>query len=62
MSIFILDAPDAIELTSILEFFARWLRADIDDARSRPPLDGDDGVDDLHADTTPLINVPKATR
>jgi hypothetical protein len=61
MTIVILDAHDAIELTSILEFFAGWLRADIDYARSRLLLDGDYSVDDLHTDTARLIKVLKAT-
>jgi hypothetical protein len=60
MTIVILDAHDAVELTSILEFFAGWLRADIDYARRRLYLTDAYSVDDLHTDTVRLVNTVKA--
>ena len=61
MTIVILDAHDAIELTTILECFAGWLRADLEYARNRLPFYGTYSVDDLHDDTTRLIKILKAT-
>jgi hypothetical protein len=57
----ILDARDAIELATVLEFFAGWLHADTDYARSRLPLHGSYRVDDLQTDTARLIKILKAT-
>jgi hypothetical protein len=60
MTIVVLDAPDALELTGILEFFAGWLRADLDYARARLPLYGAYRVDDLQADIARLIKLLEA--
>ena len=61
MTIVILDARDAIELTTILECFAGWLHADADYARNRLPLYGTYSIDQLHADTTRLIKLLETT-
>jgi hypothetical protein len=61
MTVVILDALDAIELATIIEFFAGWLRADLDYARDRLPLYGSYHVEDLQADTARLIKILQAT-
>jgi hypothetical protein len=55
-----LDALDAIELAGILEFFAGWLRADVDVARNRLPLRAY-RVDDVQVDTARLIKILQAS-
>ena len=53
-----LATPDAIALTTIIEFFASWLDTDIDYARVRLPFYGETyNVDDLRTDTTRLVKV-----
>src|SRR5580698_9910280 len=54
------ETLDITELITLLEFYASWLNADIDYARTRLPLHGAYRVEDLHHDTARLIKTLKA--
>jgi hypothetical protein len=54
------ETLDVTELIALLEFYARWLNADIDHARARLPLYGAYSVEDLHDDTARLVKTLKA--
>jgi hypothetical protein len=62
MSHVCLDAPDAIELVTVLEFYAGWLAADLTYAQERLPLYGAYSVNDIRADTARLIKILKAAQ